>query len=138
MTIKLSGISGGGGLPKLAPDLTYPSTFLEVRPQRQVIVSIPNPGVDYATVLSLTGKFVISSLQLTGLLSEFWNFRLTIDGVVIWDDGKNFSNANAQILGGASTGFTDTSIICDSSFLFEVRSTTDTSVSCNYVVRPIL
>ena len=138
MTIKLSGISGGGGLPKLAPDLDYPNRFIEIRPQRQVIVSIPSPGVDYATVLSLTGKFVISSLQLTGLINEFWNFRLTIDGVVIWDAGQGISNATIQILGGASTVFTDTSIICDSSFLFEVRSTTDTSIFCNYAVRPIL
>ncbi len=138
MTIKLSS-KGGGGLPKLAPNLTFPSS-LSGTSGHSVITGINAVG-SLTTALSLTGKFMIDLLRFDGLLAESMIFKLTVDGVVIWND--TFTPASNLLLIGndntagiASAGMSP--IQCDSSLLLEVQTTTDTSINLYYLARPIL
>ena len=78
----------------------------------------------------------MSLMALFGATNEFWNFRLTVDGVVIWDGGQTTTSGNIYLYGGQNGN--DIPFVCNSSLLLEVRSTSDTSVSMNYIARPIL
>jgi hypothetical protein len=124
--------SGGAGF-RLAPDLTWPSI---AQPQLSVVLTAT--PLLYTTALSLTGKFAIGLICFENLTSEPIDFRLTIDGVVIWDDAQS-SGQSRPLLGDNTTGDRLRQyIICKSSLLLEIRTTTDTSVQLFYDARPIL
>lgn len=137
MTIKASSL-GGGGLPRLAPDLTFPSTRLDGAGYARVTI---NPVGSLTTALSLSGKFAIERLEFAQLLSEAVTIKLTIDGVVIWNDSFTSPTANTvYLLGqGIATSVTSpSSIQCNSSLLLELQTTTDIAVNLQYIARPIL
>ena len=143
MAIRLSGLGGSGGLPKLAPDLGFFESTENNRGTQKTLIIDPSGGL--TTALSLTGKFAISGIGLQGLTAENLTVELTVDGVVIYND-TFVSNTALSILNASSGGqllssntFADVrAITCDSSFLLRLQTATDTSVTVNYMVRPIL
>ena len=137
MTIKLINKGGSGGsLPRLAPDLTFPSTPLgPTTTTRSVTI---NPVGALTTALSLTGKFYIGALSFAGLTAETITIKLTVDGVVIWNDTFS-SGLGVSLLGEGSTTNAYSDVMqCNSSFLLEIQTLTDTIVTLNYLARPIL
>jgi len=132
----LNSITGGGGSGfKLAPDLAFPSRLTPSGGYATVTV---DPSGALTTMLSLTGNWLINGLYLSGFLAETVTVKLTIDGVVIWND--TFTPAttlhlNTMIDSSAPNG---TDIVCMTSFLLELQTATDTSVSLFYSARPIL
>ena len=130
--------------PRLVADLTYPSTH-------QASGNFINiTGIDASagltTVLSLTGKYVISFLRFTGMISESNRVKLTIDDVVIWDDtyvmAAGGTTPGETLLGmlnnNTSVDGISESFECNRSFLLELDTLTDTNVSLQYLARPIL
>ena len=138
MAIRLSGLGGSGGLPKLAPDLTFPTDINSSLGYKSLTLTL-TPAT-YNTLLSLTGKFEVRLLQVESLVNETVDVRLTIDGVVVWDSAV-VSGASIFRLLGAANSTTDSnrqSITCNSSLLLELRTVTDTNVNLRYDARPIL
>lgn len=139
MTIKLS-TKGDSGLPKLAPDLTYPADR--------------SPGVQYKAINSIdasssltslvsgTGKFLILLLETADTIAESNTAKLTIDGVVIWNSTFTASTVGNSFIGSVHTISADNviqeSYLVDSSFDFEYQTTTDTAISLRFLIRPIL
>jgi len=136
--IKLSTVVGGGGLPKLAPDLTFPSSLFSNTGYSKI--SGINAVGSLTTALSLTGKFAIDLLQFENITPETMTVKLTVDSVVIWNDSFSASSL-IRLIGsrtGASNDVPATSISCDTSLLLELQTTADASVDLTYLVRPIL
>lgn len=134
--IPLSNITSGIVLPRLAPDLSFPSGVGGSGAYR--ITGIDGTG-GLTTALSLTGgAFSVSLLEFTALTSENVTIKLTIDGVVIWND--TFVSGTSLPLLGVSEGAVGVAgeIQCESYFLLEIQTTTDTSVTLDYLARPIL
>jgi len=130
-------VGGGGGLSKLAADLTWPST--------------PGNGVEYVTVtginamgalttaLSLTGKFALGHLSLQNMIAETTTVKLTIDGAVVFNDVGFTSFASAQLIGGLSNvTYQPFGFSVSNSLLLEVQKLTDTSIDVRYTARPIV
>jgi len=134
MTINTSGL-GGGGLPRLAPDLTYPADKTGAASYQQVVGIDASAGL--TTALSLTGKFAVSYLNFGGVLSENMTIKLTIDGGVIWNDIFAAASANQLFFGGVSGGIAE-SMECNNSLLLEVQMATDTDITLSYLARPLL
>jgi len=142
MTINLSSLihsgGGGGGLPQLAPDLTYPSSPTTGSVTYQVITGINGTG-GLTTALSLTGKYAVMFLEFLSVVAENVTIKLTIDGVVIWNE--NFTSSSSIALFGNNSGANagpNEILQCETSLLLEIQTTTDTSVQLNYLARPIL
>ena len=135
MSKLLSSIAGGGGLMRLAPDLTHPSGLSVSTSPFIRIAGINAVGV-LTTALSLTGKHSIGLLSLTGLTAETVTVKLTVDDVVIWND--TFTSLTALVLFGGSSIAPTTPFICNNSMLLELQTLTDTSVTLDYIARPIL
>lgn len=137
MTINTSNLGGGNGF-KLAPDLTYPSDIAAGTGIKQV-VGINAVGA-LTEALGLAGKFAISFLQFSSVASESITIKLTVDGVVIWND--TFSNTSPSInLLGTDQSVSNTvaeTVVCNSSASLEIQTTADASVTLQYSVRPIL
>ena len=134
ITIK---VGGGGGLPKLAPDLTYPDS----KATNNNYISVT--GIDatgaLTTLLSLTGKYAITWFQIQNMLAEAVTVKLTIDGVVIWNESyTNGGTGQSNFFGSPDNqaGVTE-AMECNDSLLFELQTTTDTNVSFNYLARPL-
>ena len=125
------------GLPQLAPDLTFPATLLGQNGFANVSAIDASAGL--TTALSLSGKFAINLLTFNSLSSEVITVKLTIDGVVIWNDSST-ANINLQLLGSNTRADANVpeSITCNTSLLLEVQTTTDTSIGLSYLARPIL
>jgi len=136
--VALSKLINGGNLPRLAPDLTLPATSSGA----SMVTSITgiDPSAGLTTVLSITStKGYIPYLVLSNLASENYTIKLTIDGDVIWNGVKAVSAANIILIGGSSTsilGFDPFPF--NTSFLLEVQSTTDTDISCGFLMRKTL
>ena len=133
MTIKTSSLGGGGSLPRLAPDLTFPSTKNGNSSVFTLVNITPTPGV-VTTTLSLSGKFDIGALSYSGLNTEVMTHKLTVDGVVIWNDVGQ-SGASEMLLDSTNPS---EHIQCNSSLLLEITTLTDASVNLTYLARPIL
>ena len=135
MSALLSSITGGGGIPKLAPDLDLPSRLTESS-NGQETVNVDPSGV-LTTVLSLSGKFAIYYMQFQGLpTTENVVIKVTVDGTVIHNDTYTPAVATLRLYANASAvglpGFA-----CGSTLLVEVQTITDTSVDFFWVARAI-
>lgn len=137
MSELLNSVTGGGSLPRLAEDLTFTSDLLAGEGYKQIT------GIDgtlgYTAALSLTGKFSISFLMLTGFTSGTLDIRLTIDGEVIWDSNY-LSATDVYLLGSISSTSqvaSDSPIKCNSSFLLEISTSVDSTIGLNYLARPL-
>jgi len=127
----------GGGLPKLAPDLTYPSDKLVGGASYKRITGIDGSSA-LVTALSLSGKFYINFIRFSGLIAESMTFKLTIDGVIVWNN--SFTVTATEVFLGTlpnSTLSISETIQCDTSFLLEIQTTTDTDVTLDFLARPI-
>lgn len=132
-------VSGGGGLPELAPDLTFPSNFAGTSAGYISITGINAVG-SLTTALSLTGKFSIDLLMFENLTAESVTVKLTVDSVIIWNDTFTASAAAVRLFGGRNTSGTDvvSTMQCKSSLLLEIQTLTDASINLIYMARPIL
>ncbi|MCK5609385.1 hypothetical protein KAR91_46360 [Candidatus Pacearchaeota archaeon] len=133
MTINLSSKTGGSAV-LLAPDLTYPSDLTSPTDPVITVSGIDAQG-SLTTVLNLTGKFSIPLLGFTVLTAETITVKLTVDSVVIWND--TFTSGTALNLLGDLADYREP-IQCNSTFLLELQTATDTSVDLNYMARAIL
>ncbi len=136
----LSSISGSGGLPRLAPDLTYPASKIGSGNFKKITGIDASSGL--TTALSLTGNFAVSYLAFHRQTAESNRYKLTVDGVVIWDDTKVASTGVDVFLGNVNVSGTlyssDTVIECKNSLLLEVHTATDTDIELYYLARAIV
>lgn len=134
----LSSVTGGGGLPKLAPDLTYPSSLANAF--GFVRVTGIDPSGSLTPILSLTGKYAIDLIALDNMTIENISVKLTIDGVVIWNDSFALGATNIQLFGSKTKTNTTVSstMQCESSLLLELETIAQTSATLEYVARPIV
>jgi len=135
---KLSTVVGGAsGLPKLAPDLSFPSTLASNG--AFVRVSSIDASSGLTTLLSLTGRNILNLFVIEQMTSESITVKMTIDSVVIWNDTFVLPGTNLRLCGGNdATASAFDSFVCESSLLIELQTTADTDVSIEYLTRPIL
>lgn len=141
MTIKLSQQGGGGGVPVLAPDLSWPSSKIATDDGYKQITGINAVG-SLTTALNLTGKHTVSFLRFTGLSAESMTFKLTVDSVVLWNDATlSAFTGNELLLLGSGEGLTASTFSevysCNESFLLEVQTTADPNIGLDYLARPV-
>lgn len=136
MTILLSSLGGGGGLPQLAPDLSFPAN-INANDGAITVTNIDGSS-GLTTALSLSGKWSIGLLRFQSLTSESITIKLTVDGVVIWNTALTPPSSNLVLLGNTSTSSTREFFQCESSLLLEIQTTTDSNCQLAYVARPIL
>ncbi|MCP4395676.1 MAG: hypothetical protein GY804_15620 [Alphaproteobacteria bacterium] len=138
MTIKLDDFSSGGSTLKLKENLTYPSTI--TGDIQTVVVSNTNLGL--TTALSLVGKFSISLLNVLGITqTDTLTVKLTVDGDVIWNDDSTVQSTNRALWTGNETDNhlqARSPFGCDETLLLEVQTSTDSSVSLEYILEPIV
>lgn len=138
-----SNLGGDGGLPKLTPDPNYISNSINSSSGYTQITGIDG-SAGLVTALSLSGKYAVCALGFIGTTAESVTIKLTIDGVVIIPDtftaGTSISILNVSNgLPGSTTRVADIgAVVCNSSLLLEIQTASDTDVSLNYIVRPIL
>jgi hypothetical protein len=131
----LSSIVGSGGLPQLAPDLTWPSSLSTNTNYATVNL---NPMGALTTALSLTGKYAIDLLAFANITAEQVTVKMTVDGVIVWNDTYTAAGNNIRLFGVGIDGLPPSTMQCKSSLLLEIQTLTDTSVDLNYIARPIL
>jgi len=134
----LANIEPSGGV-RLAPNLTFP-TDKSSSVNYQRITGINAVG-SLTTVLNLTGKFAIPFLELRDIANENVTIKLTIDGVVIWNAADDIFNNWIPLIGVQNNTATIASsevVLCESSFKLEVKTTSDSSISCSFIARPII
>ena len=137
MTIEVG--KAGGGLPQLAPDLTYPGDRSNLNLRTYKEITGINASLGLTTALSLSGKFAISLLRFGGASAELMTVKLTVDGVIVWNDSYTGTSTQQYLLGNTSAGAgVSETIECNTSFLLELQTATDTSVNLQYMARPIL
>lgn len=133
----LSTIAGGARHVKLAPDLDRPSRISSVNTY-ETTTAINTSG-SLTEVLNLVGRYAISYVALSNMIAESITIKLTIDGVIIYNDSFVATSTAHLLIGEGSTGSKDQIIIqCDESFLLEVQTATDTSIDVLWTARKIL
>lgn len=134
MSELLSSITGGGGgLPKLAPDLTRLSQL--TNNTNYVTVTIDPTGA-LTTAISLTGKYAIDLLQFSGLVNEEITIEMTIDSVPINTETYTITDNQMLMFGGISGA--PSTMQCDTSLLIQIETITANVVLFDYIARPIL
>lgn len=132
MTIEVGGVAGA--LPRLAPDLLYPSekagsTITYKR------TSDTNCMGALTTLLSLPGKHMIGQLIIENLTAETVTFKVTTDDGVIWNDTFTCGTSESLISPFSTTPLPE--IYEATNFLLEVQTLTDTSIRAQYLSRPV-
>lgn len=128
--------SSSGSIPRLAPDLTYPSSTSSPGVVYKQITGI-DASSGLTTALSLSGgKFYVGYLSFQDLTAENITIKLTVDGEVKWNDTYTSSTLET-IFGNISTNVSELQG-CEDSFLLEVQTATDTDITLVYHARPIL
>ena len=140
-TKTLSQIVSSGGAPKLAPQLDWPLTS-QLGNLHTIITGIDATAA-LTTCLSLTGKWIIRNIWLSLLtVDDIETIKLTIDGVVIWNDDPVLTAITelmfGQVMGVNSHSTVLEDIMCESSFLLEIKTTADADIRCNYLARALL
>lgn len=132
-------VGEGSGLVKLAPDLTYPSSLNGSSPH--ILVTGIDASSGLTNLLNLSGKYIVSALYILDLTAESITVKLTVDGVIVWND----TFVTSTILSLLSPSYNSEShpsygpaIRCDSSFLLQLQTTSDADVSFRYLAMPIL
>jgi hypothetical protein len=120
----------------LGVDLTFPDDVFNRGHQTAAITTSSSLG----TVLSLTGKFIVDYLYISGQTAESTQIKLTVDSVVVWDDTSTSSTASQLIGtdGSIAGGITQASVVCENSFLLEMSKATDTAVTLDFLARAIV
>ncbi|MCP4089908.1 MAG: hypothetical protein GY746_08950 [Gammaproteobacteria bacterium] len=138
MTVLTSGfLQNKGNSLRFGPDLSWPSSVGSTGVK--TVAALDMSG-SLQTALELTGSYAISFLNLRNLTAEVCTIKLTVDGVVIWN--STFTTGTAlPLLGstaGEANGNNDMVMQCDTSFLLEIQTASDTSIDLDYIARPIL
>ena len=131
-------IGGGDGavLPRMAPDLLYLSTKQYTGTQHKTVSMTGTTSL--VTALQLTGKWAIQKLSLAPIVEGSLTVKLTIDGETIWDTTVPTTNTDVAMLGGAASSFwVNEAYMCNSSLKLEVKHSVATTMSLNYLARPI-
>ena len=135
----ICGSSGdGGGLQQLGADLTWPSTVATFG-ALQIISGLDMSG-SLQTALTATGKFELDRLYISSHTAELMTIKLTIDGVVVWNDTYSSSLTTTFLLGVTSTTSntaSESGKLVAETFLLEIETATDTSIDVNYILRPL-
>ena len=126
----------GGGLPQLAPDLTYPSDKASSTTTYRIITSI-DATAGLTTALALSGKWSVSNLYFSNMTTETVTIKLTVDDVVVWNDTFT-SGTSERLLGATSVIPIPEAYGCKSSFLLEIQTATDNNIQLQYLARPLL
>ena len=134
MTIKTSSLGGGGSLSRLAPDLN----FIADKTSNGYTAINFDPSSGLTTALSLTGKFAIPFMRIENITSESFTIKLTINSVVIWNRSRVMTATDEYLTGSSNAAWADIPFSCNTSLLFEVQTTSDSSVDLFYTARPIL
>ena len=131
-------LGGGDGavLPRMAPDLLFPSTRTYAGLQYKTI-SISGTA-SLVTALQLTGRWAIQKLSLESPGAGLLTVKLTIDDETIWDTTVTTASSEIAMLGGtASTYWVDEAYMCNSSLKLELKHSVATILKLNYLARPI-
>lgn len=131
-------IGGGDGavLPRMAPDLLYLSTKQCTGLQYKTVSMTGTTSL--VTALQLTGKWAIQQLSLASMVAGSLTVKLTIDGETIWNTTVPTTSNEVAMLGGAASSFwVDEAYMCNSSLKLEVKHSVATTMSLNYLARPI-
>lgn len=123
---------------RFAEDLDWPSR-VDVNFGYEIVNIDPSSGL--TTALSLTGSYLVPLLALDNMTAESHTIKLTIDGEVVWNDTLVTGTVLPLVGYGDSSniknGANDGQIVCETSLLLEVQSTTDTSEDLYFIARPI-
>lgn len=137
MTIKASSLGGGGSLPRLAPDLTYPAAKVNAILTHISLIVPVVAGVE-TTTLNLTGKWIVNRLWYTSLTSEVMTHYMENDGVPIWND-DGVAGTTFALYGYDGSGLIgDTGFEVVSDLTLKITTISDTSVTINFLARPVL
>lgn len=125
-----------GSVPKLAPNLSWPST--------------PGNGLDYeqinetftagvlSEILNRNGRFALSHLIVKNQTAETTTIVLTIDSVEVMSDIDFASFASTQLIGGgAAADKNNTAFLVEENITLEIKKATDTDVDIELVLTPI-
>ena len=137
--INSSDLVGGGSkvLPQLAPDIGGLVSRSSTQLTYAAVTNIDGSS-GFATALSLTGKYAISTLWFTNCASESMTVKVTCDGDIIYNDTLNVTGGIINIFSTSSTVYNNEAVyMCESSFLVEISTTTDNNVALVYTVRAI-
>ena len=134
MTIK---VGAGGGLPELAVDLTWPDD--SGTNGSLIAVTGVNVQGSLQTALTATGKFAFYYLRISGNTAEATTVKLTIDGVVIWNEVGFTPGTQIHLYNNDASGLVanEPNILVNETFLLEMQTATDTNITINYGLRPI-
>lgn len=139
--VDVSAISGSSALPKLAPDLTYPSDKVSDAGTYKTVTGIDGSS-GLAVALSGSNKYAVSVLEFSNMINEDYDIILTVNGEQIWNDTVAVTSGQLNLLGptgGASIGSNPNQegSYEMSNFSLQIQSTTDTDVTLSYLVREI-
>jgi hypothetical protein len=132
MTIEVGG--AGGGLPRLAQDLTYlelgASSSTPYSSETIVMVA----GVE-KEIFARSGNYAIGLLALSSLVNESMRIRMLNDEVEIWDSTRVI-NGSSWALYNSNNGniafFAKPPFEVQSSISLLLTTTTDLSIEMNY------
>ena len=127
----LSSIVGGGGLPQLAPDLTWPSRRVSSSTLTEQVLAIDVSGVVLQEVLNKNGKFFLEALFFDSLSAGVVSVKLTIDGVIIFNDSYTSSTADVLVDNDSPSERFEVK----SNITLEYATAVDTNITLNYVLR---
>ena len=136
-------MSGIGSTTSLSTSIRLAPDIGRLGSQLNNLPFIRLSGVDVSgslqTVLSLSGKFALGMMRFSNTLSESMTIKLTIDGVIIFNDTFTV-DASGVVVYGDTTNIVNSSAYADvnSSLLLEAQMATDTSIDFEYVARPVI
>ena len=121
----------------LAPFLLAPSTMLDNGTNNKTITFDPSGALTEG--LGLSGKWQVSALALFGLpTGEISTVKLTIDGVVIWNDTGTKTHAGFYFNHAGNTLTVRAAFIVNTDFSLEVQTVADSAVQVIYHAHPLL
>ena len=88
------------------------------------------------TVISTSGKFALSHITLSLMPVESLTVKMTVDGVVIFND--TFSNPSSNLKIYDSNSKPNPVFLSKTSLSLEVESSTGTGVQCDFIARASL
>lgn len=126
-----------GSLPQLAPDLTYPKDKSGAQSLTKVVGAVV--GSTPTTVLSVSGKCLLSSLSLSSLSVGTLTIELLIDSVPIWNTTFSNTASTLYLLGNINYQFPGdfAGYIVNSTLTLRLTQSTSSSIACYFLARPI-
>lgn len=133
-------IRSGSGI-RLATELDFPSSLASPISGTDSNLAV-NTTAGLTEMLGRTGSHAIEYLELANMALESTRIKLTIDGVVKWDDTFTLLAANLILCGAQDGAFAsavaNTPFICEKGFSLEVNMSADTSIDLLFLVRKII